>query len=149
VQFRQDGGFPATRRRLFEAISVEPDPRKLSTNYAVRFCEIRAASQRRREERITSSIARSCDTKVRPSLARGTTTRVAARLKARLRVRLDYLFRPLSPLFGSLREAFVVLGDSQHRVLGIRVAHLLGDGARLFCALAPMGGVIDEGSRHL
>jgi hypothetical protein len=57
--------------------------------------------------------------------------------------------RTFSPLFGSFREAFVVLGDSQHCVLGLQVAHLLGDGARLFRAPAPVRGVVDEGCRHL
>ena len=146
VQFRQGEEFPATRRRLFDAISVEPNRRDLSLNYAVRFCEIRAASQRTSEERITSSTARGMRwganflDEPRESWPQRET---------RLLVRLGCLSRPLSPLFGSLREAFVILGDPQHRVLGIQVVHLLGDGARLFCALAPMRGVVDEGCRHL
>jgi hypothetical protein len=31
----------------------------------------------------------------------------------------------------------------------VKVAHLLGDGARFFRALSPMRGVVDEGCRHL
>jgi hypothetical protein len=57
--------------------------------------------------------------------------------------------RPLGSLFGSFGKTLIVLGDSQHRFLGLRLIHLIRDGARLFCALSPVSGVIDEGRRHV
>jgi hypothetical protein len=42
--------------------------------------------------------------------------------------------RTLGSLFGSFGKTLIVLGDSQHRFLGLRLIHLIRDAARLFCA---------------
>jgi len=57
--------------------------------------------------------------------------------------------RTLGSLFGSFGKTLIVLGDSQHRFLRLRLIHLLRDAARLACALSPVFGVIDEGRRHV
>jgi hypothetical protein len=62
---------------------------------------------------------------------------------------LSQAARTLGSLFGSFGKTLIVLGDPQHRFLGVRIIHLLRDGARLFCALPPVLGVIDEGHRHV
>src|SRR4029453_18221649 len=65
------------------------------------------------------------------------------------RSRLPRLSRTLRPSFGSFGKMLVVLGDPQPRFFRLRIIHLLRDGARLFCALSPVSGVIDEGRRHV
>src|SRR5262245_16318898 len=57
--------------------------------------------------------------------------------------------RTLGSLFGSFGKTLIVVGDPQHRFLGVRIIHLLRDSARLFCALSPVYGIIDEGRRHV
>jgi hypothetical protein len=57
--------------------------------------------------------------------------------------------RTLGSLFGSFGKMLIVLGDPQHRFLGLRLIHLLRDGARLFRTLSPVSGVVDEGRRHV
>ncbi len=62
---------------------------------------------------------------------------------------LSRLFRALGSLCGPLCKTFVVFGDPQHRFFGLRLGHLLGNAARLFGALPPVRGVVDEGCRHI
>ena len=62
---------------------------------------------------------------------------------------LSRLYRTLGPLFGPLREAFVVVGDPQHRFFGWGVTHLLGDAARFVRAMSPVLRIVDEGCRHV
>jgi hypothetical protein len=143
------GGFPPTGRRPFETSSVEPDRRKLFANYTGQLCEIRAASQPTPGSASQGSLCRAATRGCAARSASVNQAKVRREVKRACLLGLGCFSRTLSPLFGSLREAFVVFGDPQHRVLGIGVAHLLGDGAGLFCALSPMRRVIDEGCRHL
>jgi hypothetical protein len=62
---------------------------------------------------------------------------------------LSRLCRALGSLCGPLCKTFVVFGDPQHRFFGLRLGHLLGNAARLFGALPPVRGVVDEGCRHI
>ena len=50
--------------------------------------------------------------------------------------------------FGSLGEAIIIGGNTEHRLLGRFVVHLIREGARFFCALPPMLRIVDEGCCH-
>jgi hypothetical protein len=50
--------------------------------------------------------------------------------------------------FRSLDEAIIVDGNSEHRLLRVFIVHLIGESARLFCALPPMLRIVDEGCCH-
>ena len=50
--------------------------------------------------------------------------------------------------FGSLGEAIIIGGNTEHRLLGRFVVHLIREGARFFCALPPMPRIVDEGCCH-
>jgi hypothetical protein len=50
--------------------------------------------------------------------------------------------------FRSLDEAIIVDGNSEHRLLRVFIVHLIGESARLFCALPPMLSIVDEGCCH-
>jgi hypothetical protein len=50
--------------------------------------------------------------------------------------------------FGSLSEAIIIGGNTEHRLLGRFVVHLIRENARFFCALPPMLRIVDEGCCH-
>src|SRR5919204_3951894 len=63
------------------------------------------------------------------------------------------VFRPLwqshrGSVVGPSSKTLVVLSDSQHRIFGLRIIHLARENARLFCADAPLVGLIDEVANH-
>ena len=58
------------------------------------------------------------------------------------------LFPAARPCRGFLGKRFERRGNSQHGPLGVRVAHALGDGARLFGFLAPALGRIGGRASH-
>src|SRR5215472_12348846 len=51
---------------------------------------------------------------------------------------------PPTPLLGALGQAFVVVGDLEHRVARKLVAHLVGERAGLDGTITPVGGIIDD-----
>src|ERR687887_1736580 len=59
------------------------------------------------------------------------------------------VFRPLwqshrGSVVGPSSKTLIVLSDSQHRVFGLRIIQLARESTRLFCADAPVVGLIDQ-----
>jgi hypothetical protein len=44
-----------------------------------------------------------------------------------------------------LDEKLIIVGNAKHRIFRLRIAYLIGAGAGLFCALAPVPRVVKEG----
>src|SRR6266446_1768253 len=49
---------------------------------------------------------------------------------------------PQGPVFGPASKVLVVLSDPQHGGLSLRIVHLIRENASLFCAGAPVFGVV-------
>src|ERR687887_2262757 len=63
------------------------------------------------------------------------------------------VFRPLwqshrGSVVGPSSKTLIVLSDSQHRVFGLGIIHLARENTRLFCADAPVVGLIEEVANH-
>jgi hypothetical protein len=52
---------------------------------------------------------------------------------------------PQGPIFDPLSKVLVVIREPQQRVFSLRIILLTRENARLFCAGAPVVGVINEG----
>jgi Common central domain of tyrosinase len=55
---------------------------------------------------------------------------------------------PRGSVFGPVSKAFIVISDSQHRVFGFGIIHLIREIKRFFCACAPVVGLINEVANH-
>jgi hypothetical protein len=51
------------------------------------------------------------------------------------------------PFFSALREALIIVRDPEHHLLGYFVLHIVGKGAHLLGAFAPVRRIVSEG-RH-
>ena len=52
-----------------------------------------------------------------------------------------------SPGFGALGKNFIIVGNAQHRIFGLRFGYLIRATTSFFCALTPVPRVIKEGPR--
>jgi hypothetical protein len=49
--------------------------------------------------------------------------------------------------FGALGKNFIIVGNAQHRIFGLRFGYLISATTSFFCALTPVPRVVKEGPR--